>query len=79
MSPERTIKHVLPRQIEGALAKALTELLGREYAVSIGNMDFARPAALVGRVPIEIKVGPVDRPVDPVMTYRRFNGKGSHT
>ena len=65
MSPERTLKHVSPRQIEEALAKALTELLGREYTVSIGKMDFAGPAALVGRVPIEITVVPADDPSIP--------------
>ena len=58
MSTEKNLKDFSAKQIEAALAKGLTELLGREYSVLIEKVDFAGPAALLGRVPLEITVAP---------------------
>ena len=60
----KTIKQVSTEQVELAFASALTKLLGEEYQVSIGKVDFSLfdRSGGVAHVPIELAVSRVAEP-----------------
>jgi hypothetical protein len=60
----KTIKQVSTEQMELAFASALSKLLGEEYQVSIGKVDFSLfdRSGGVAHVPMELAVSRVAEP-----------------
>ncbi len=55
---ERSLKKFAPEQLELAIGKALRELTGDEYSVSIAQIDFSSEGGLTGpgQVPMHVNV-----------------------
>lgn len=62
----RTIKQVSTEQMEQAIATALTKLLGEEYKVPIGKVDFSLfdRSRGVAHIPMELAIS---RSVEPTL------------
>jgi len=67
---EKSLKKFTPEQLELAFGKALQELTGDEYAVSIEQVDFSSEQALglPGKVPLHVGVRRV-LPKDPNLPF----------
>ena len=62
----KTIKQVSTEQMELAMSSALTKLLGEEYKVSIGKVDFSLfdRSGGVAHIPVELAIS---RAVEPTL------------
>jgi len=62
----KTIKQVSTEQIELAFASALSKLLGEEYKIAIGKVDFSLfdRSGGVAHIPVELAIS---RIVDPTL------------
>lgn len=67
---QKSLKKFAPEQLELAFGKALRELTGEDYAVSIAQIDFSCEVGLAGpgRVPLQVSVRRI-LPEDPSIPF----------